>query len=253
MNLTNGGRADLARSLFARLRPAVVAIDGPAASGKSTVGHRLAALIDYLFFDTGILYRAVTWAVLARGMAVQDELAVSQLAATLPIDIRAPQRAEDDGRHATVLMAGADVTWQLRSPAVDQNVSAVSAYREVRRVLTAHQRRIGLRYGAGDADKAGIVMVGRDIGSVVMPDAPLKIYMDATPAERARRRYEERRTRGQSADYASILHDLILRDQLDSGRTHAPLRPADDALVIDTSLLTPDEVVARIVEAAVER
>jgi CMP/dCMP kinase len=237
-------------ALFARLRPAVVAIDGPGASGKSTVGHQLAELVNYLFFDTGVMYRALTWLALQRAIDVRDEATVSQLAATVEIDVAAPGSLAHDGRHNTVLVDGQDVTWQIRTPAVDQNVSTISAYPAVRQALYAQQRRIGHRYGAGNADKAGVVMVGRDIGTVVLPEAPLKIYMDASPEERARRRFTELQARGRQVDYTEILQDLVRRDRLDSERAHSPLRPADDALVLDTSALPLNEVVARIVALA---
>ena len=138
----------------------IIAIDGPAASGKSTVGYRLAKALDYLFFDTGVMYRAVTWAALARGVAIEDEPAVGDLAHALEIDLCSPQPAQQDGRHATVRVDGQDVTWLIRAPEVDRNVSAVSAYCEVRRAMTAKQRQIAQRYGRGDADRPGIVLVG---------------------------------------------------------------------------------------------
>lgn len=242
-----------AATVFARLRPAVVAIDGPAASGKSTVGYRLAALINFLYFDTGALYRAVTWAALERGIPVQDESAVSALAGSIQIDVVAPQAHERDGRHATILVDGQDVTWLIRTPQVDQNVSAVAAYGAVRTALSHQQRRIGQRYGAGLGDKPGIVMVGRDIGTVVMPDAPLKIYLDASVQERAKRRYQEQQARGERITYEALLADLVRRDRFDSERVHSPLRPAADAIIIDTSHLAPDEVVLRIVQTVAAR
>lgn len=241
---------DAVRSLFTKLRPAVVTIDGPAASGKSTVGYQLAERIHYLFFDTGIMYRAVTWIALARGINIHDESAISQLAEKLEIDVVAPSLAEQDGRQNTVLADGQDITWHLRTPAVDQNVSIVSAYSAVRHALSAQQRCIGQRYGAGNAEKAGVVMVGRDIGSVVLPEAALKIYMEASPQERARRRFRERLAQGRPANYDEILQDLVRRDELDSARSHSPMRPADDAFVLDTSALAPDEVVAKIIALA---
>ncbi len=125
------------RALGEQVRPAIIAIDGPAASGKSTVGYRLAKALDYLFFDTGVMYRAVTWAALARGVAIEDEPAVGDLAHALEIDLCSPQPAQQDGRHATVRVDGQDVTWLIRAPEVDRNVSAVSAYCEVRRAMTA--------------------------------------------------------------------------------------------------------------------
>ncbi|RIK34734.1 MAG: (d)CMP kinase [Chloroflexi bacterium] len=242
-----------AAALFACLRPAVVAIDGPAASGKSTVGYRLAALIDFLYFDTGALYRAVTWAALEWGIPVEEESAVGALASAIRIDILAPQVNERDGRHITVLADGRDVTWFIRTPQVDQNVSAVAAYAAVRSALSHQQRRIGQHYGAGLGDKPGIVMVGRDIGTVVMPNAPLKIYLDASVEERARRRYQEQQARGEHVVYEELLADLVRRDRFDSERAHSPLRPAADAVIIDTSQLSPDEVVLQIVKAAAHR
>ena len=239
-----------ASARFARLQPAIVTIDGPAASGKSTIGYRLAQRVNYLFFDTGVMYRALTWAALARGVDVQEEATISQLATTLEIDIAAPQPSTTDGRQSTVFVAGQDVTWQIRGPDVDQNVSTVSAYPGVRQALSTQQRRIGQRYGAGKADKAGVVMVGRDIGTVVLPEALLKIYMDATPEERAQRRFQELQARGRQIRYEDILQDLVRRDQIDRERVHSPLRPAEDAIVIDTSGLSPDEVVARIISLA---
>jgi cytidylate kinase len=249
----NRGATDTAAALFARLQPAVVAIDGPAASGKSTVGYRLAERVQFLFFDTGVLYRAITWVALDRGIAVDDENAVTALAQTVEIDVAAPGPAAEDGRLATVLVDGQDVTWLLRTPEVDQHVSQVSAYGDVRRALSLQQRRIGQRYGYGQGDKAGVVMVGRDIGTVIMPEAGLKIYMIASPEERARRRLLEQQAHGLAVTYDEILQDLIRRDRLDSERAYSPLRPADDALIIDTSLLTSDQVVERIIELAAER
>lgn len=236
-------------ALFARLQPSVVAIDGPAASGKSTIGHRLAELTNYLFFDTGVLYRAVTWAVLDRGINLQDADAVSVLAAQLTIDVAAPATNEQDGRQSTVLVDGRDVTWAIRTPQVDQKVSIVSAYPAVRQALSVKQRQIGQRYGSGQADKAGVIMVGRDIGTIVMPEATLKFYIDASPEERARRRYVEQVSRGKTVVYEEILADLRRRDQMDSERAYAPLRAAGDAVVIDTSALSLDEVIAQILAA----
>ena len=230
------------------LFPAIVAIDGPAASGKSTVGFELARRFSFLFFDTGVMYRAVTWAVLNRGVDVDEPEAIGCLAETVPIEVEPPLADIPDGRQCTVLVDGQDVTWQIRSPIVDQNVSAVAANARVRQALSIQQRRIGRRYGEGHAELPGIVMVGRDIGTVVVPDAPLKIYMDATAEERARRRYEELLTLGKAVDFNQILDDIIARDRKDSERALSPLRVADDAVVIDTTNLSPEQVLARIVE-----
>ncbi len=212
--------------------PEIIAIDGPAASGKSTLGKRLADAHGYLFFDTGVMYRAVTWAALSRHIPIEDETAVTTLAETAQIDVRPPSRS--DGRACDVLLDGEDITWETRRPEVDANVSPVSAYKNVRQALTAQQRRIGLR--------GRVVMVGRDIGTVVLPEADLKIYLDASAEERARRRYNEIIQRGQAADYEQILAGVRNRDQIDSNRAVAPLRPAQDAIILNSDTLTADEV-----------
>jgi cytidylate kinase len=216
--------------------PSMIAIDGPAASGKSTLGRRLADALGYLFFDTGVMYRAVTWAALRRGIPISDEAAVTALAESVQIDVRPPSR--QDGRPCDVLLDGVDITWETRRPEVDANVSPVSAYAGVRRALTAQQRRIGLR--------GRVVMVGRDIGTVVLPEAELKIYLDASAEERARRRYLELIQRGEQADYEQVLAGVRRRDEIDSGRAVAPLRPAQDAIILDSDKLTADEVFARV-------
>ncbi|GIV79768.1 MAG: cytidylate kinase [Litorilinea sp.] len=241
------------QALRAHLRPAIVAMDGPAASGKSTVGYRLAALLDFLFFDTGVMYRAVTWVALARGVDIQDAEAVGRLAETVELDVRPPRAGEEDGRHCTVLADGEDITWQIRAPEVDRQVSVVSAMGRVRRALTVQQRRIGQAYGAGTQEKAGIVMVGRDIGTVVFPQAPLKLYIDASAEERARRRHRELLARGKAVSFEEVLADMVRRDRLDSERDLSPLRTAPDALVIDTTGLTPDQVLERILDLACAR
>jgi cytidylate kinase len=216
--------------------PNILAIDGPAASGKSTLGRRLAEALGYLFFDTGVMYRAVTWGALQRGIPITDEPAVTALAENSQIDIRPPSRT--DGRGCDVLLDGQDITWEIRRPEVDANVSPVSVYADVRRALTAQQRRIGLR--------GKVVMVGRDIGTVVLPEADLKIYLDASAEVRARRRTDEILQRGEAADYEQILAGVRQRDQIDSSRAVAPLRPAEDAVILDSDQLDADEVFAQV-------
>lgn len=218
--------------------PSIIALDGPAASGKSTVGRRLADELGYLFFDTGIMYRAVTWIALNHDMNLRDETAITQMAQSAQIDIRQP--TQNDGRACDILVGEKDITWEVRSGEVDANVSLVSAYAGVRKALSDHQRRIGLR--------GKVVMVGRDIGTVVLPEADLKVYMDASAEERARRRYKEITSRGEPADYDEILKKMIERDHLDSTRAVAPLRPADDAVVLDTDTLSEDQVYERVLE-----
>jgi cytidylate kinase len=216
--------------------PSTIAIDGPAASGKSTLGKRLADTLGYLFFDTGVMYRAVTWLALQRNLNLADEAALTALAQTVSIDVQPPSRA--DGRACDVIVEGVDITWETRRPEVDANVSVVSAYFGVRRALLDQQRRIGQR--------GKVVMVGRDIGTVVLPEADLKIYLDASAEERARRRYEEILARGGSADYDEILSKVIKRDRIDSTRDVAPLMAADDAIVVDSDRLNAEEVFQHI-------
>ncbi|MCL5612128.1 MAG: (d)CMP kinase [Chloroflexi bacterium] len=217
-------------------KPDIIAIDGPAASGKSTLGHRLADALGYLFFDTGVMYRAVTWLALQRGINVSDEKAVTVLAEETQIDVL--PASQSDGRACDVIVGGQDITWETRRPEVDANVSVVSAYAGVRRAMSEQQRRIGLR--------GKVVMVGRDIGTVVLPEADLKIYLDASAEERARRRHEENVSRGISSDYENILAKVIERDHIDSTRDLAPLKAADDAIVLDSDKLNADEVFGQV-------
>ncbi len=220
------------------MKPSTIAIDGPAASGKSTIGELLAQRLGYLYLDTGAMYRAVTWIALQQGIDIADEEAITALAESVEINITRP--TVGDGRQYTVHANGQDVTWQIRRPEVDANVSPVSAYPGVRRALTDQQRRIGRR--------GRIVMMGRDIGTVVLPDADLKVYLDATVEERARRRHREVLERGEDADYEEVLEAMRRRDKIDSEREAAPLRPADDAIIIDTTGLSIAEVLARVEE-----
>jgi cytidylate kinase len=218
----------------------VIALDGPAASGKSTVGKAVADRLGYLYFDTGAMYRAVTWLALARGLAIGDEAAVTGLAEAADIDVL--PAAEADGRQYTVLVDGQDVTWAIREPAVANHVSQVSAYPGVRAALVAQQRRL--------AGRGRMVMVGRDIGTVVLPDAPLKIYLDASAEERARRRWQEEQARGGRRPYDAVLAEVRSRDEIDSTRQVAPLRPADDAVILDSTHMTIEQVVERVTALA---
>jgi cytidylate kinase len=225
------------------MKPTIIAIDGPAASGKSTIAAALARKLNYLYFDTGVMYRAATWAALERDLIISDEAAVTKLTESLQIDVKPP--SQTDGRQYDVLCGGVDVTWAIRSPEVDANVSPVSVYSGVRSALTAQQRRIGLR--------GNVVMVGRDIGTVVLPEAPLKIYLDASAEERARRRYREVLARGdRSQTYEAILDNVKSRDTIDSSRATAPLKVAPDAVIIDSTGLSIEEVIARIEELIVQ-
>jgi len=219
----------------------IIAIDGPAGSGKSTVAQRLAQRLGYLYFDTGVMYRAVTLAALRGGVSVGDEQAVDALARRVTIDVRPPSKG--DGRQYDVLLDGLDVTWELRSPQVDTTVSQVSMYAGVREAMSARQREIGLR--------GAVVMVGRDIGTVVLPEADLKVYLDASVEERARRRWHEAMTRGEAVmSYEDVLQAMRERDRMDSTRQVAPLRAASDAIVLDSTEMDVEKVVARVLAMA---
>lgn len=216
--------------------PSIIAIDGPAASGKSTLGLKLANELGYLFFDTGVMYRAVTWIALDHDIDMNDEEKVTALAQESPIDV-APA-SKSDGRACDVLVDGKDITWETRLPDVDANVSVVSAYAGVRAALSQQQRRIGQR--------GKVVMVGRDIGTVVLPEADLKIYLDASAEERAKRRFDEMTARGAKVDYDNILAKVIERDRIDSTRDVAPLKAAEDAVVVDSDKMNVDEVFEQV-------
>ncbi|MDK1027710.1 MAG: (d)CMP kinase [Anaerolineae bacterium] len=216
--------------------PSIIAIDGPAASGKSTIAKLLADSLDYMFFDTGVMYRAITWTALQREVSIADESAVTSLAKSVLVDIQPASKS--DGRTCDVFVENQDITWKIRRPIVDANVSVVSAYPGVRSALAAQQRRIGMR--------GRVVMVGRDIGTVVLPEANLKIYLDASAEVRARRRFNEIIARNESADYDEILTKIIERDRVDSTRKVAPLKAADDAVIVNSDNLNSDEVFQQI-------
>jgi len=217
-------------------QPSTIAIDGPAASGKSTVGQLIAERLGYLYFDTGVMYRAITFLALQYELDLSDEQAVGALAREVLIEIEPP--TIDDGRQNDVRVGTQDITWKIREPAVNANVSKVAAQPAVRAALTKQQRRIGQR--------GQVVMVGRDIGTVVMPDAPLKIYLDASVEERAKRRYNEMTARGKSVDFEHLLATMRKRDHIDSTRATAPLRAAEDAHLIVTDHLPVQTVVEQI-------
>ena len=214
--------------------PTTITIDGPAASGKTTIGYQLAEKLGYIFLDTGVMYRAVTLAALNQAVDPQDEAAVVEVAKTLDFKIQ-PEKAHEDGRHYTVWVNGEDATWEIRKAEVNKNVSAVSAYPAVREQMVRLQREF--------AEGNNVVMVGRDIGTVVLPDAPVKLYLDASAEIRARRRMGDHLNRNyNTVEFEKILADIIRRDEIDSSREHSPLRPAADAIVIDTSNMTSEKV-----------
>lgn len=225
--------ADRARPAGAR--KLVVALDGPGSSGKSSVGAAAALRCGYRFCDTGLLYRAVTWLALARDLSASYPHAVRGLVDEVDL---AP---DEQGRLARVMVDGTDHTDDVRGPAVDGAVSAISAIPELRLALLDRQRSL--------AATGGIVMAGRDIGTVVLPDADLKLYLDASVEERARRRTEERGLDPSSDEAQAIMAALRRRDELDSTRPVAPLRPATDARIIATDGNTFEDTVDAVVGA----
>ena len=213
-------------------RRQAIAIDGPVASGKTTIGRIVAQRLGYRFLDTGAMYRAVTWAALKEGLGLEDEASLTTLAESL--QMRPVHHGDDDGLEVN----GEDVSGHLRRLEVDRGVSLVSRASGVRRALVRQQRQI--------AEEALIVMVGRDIGTVVLPDAGVKVYLDAPLETRAGRRFREMETKGERPDYAQVVDDLKRRDRIDSERSESPLRPAEDAVRIDSDDLEVDEVAERI-------
>lgn len=210
-------------------QPLVIAIDGPAGAGKSTLGALLAERLGYLYFDTGVMYRALTLAALQAGLNLDDADALEALARRIEIEVIPPTL--NDGRQYTVLADGADVTWAIRERAVEQQVSRVARFPAVRREMVRQQQNIGRR--------GRVVMVGRDIGTVVMPDAGLKIFLEASLDERARRRADEQHALHDEYSLEQVRSDLARRDVLDA---HV-MQPAHDAVILNNDGLSPaDEV-----------
>ena len=222
----------------------VIAIDGPAAAGKTTVGEAVARRLDALYFDTGVIYRALTLAALERGTHVVGNTSrLLDLARGLNVRVTKPSR--EDGRLYDVWLNGRDVTWTIRSAEVDRSVSPVAAHPVIRRALLPVQREIG---GSGR-----VVMTGRDIGTVVMPDADLKIWLDASLDERARRRWRELARRGIDRPLAEVEAEMAERDSRDSRRAVAPMWPAADAVLIQTDRGPVAEIVEEIAALAESR
>ncbi len=214
----------------------VIAVDGSAASGKSSVGRKLAERLGYPFLDTGVMYRAVTVVALQRRLDINDEAALGALASTARLDVGPPSAGS--GETCAISVNGQDVTSMLRLPEVEDAVSLVSRVAGVREALVRLQREI--------AGRQAMVMAGRDIGTVVLPDADIKIYLDASLDERARRRHQEFAGAGRNVTKSLVLDDLRRRDQIDSERDLSPLRPADDAVIIVTDGLSQDDVFRRV-------
>jgi cytidylate kinase len=216
-------------------KSSTIAIDGPAACGKTTVGRLLAKKLGYRFVDTGAMYRALTWEALRLGVDIEDEGALGRLAESTKMEL--PPDG-DDG----IIVNGRYINNELRSPEVDFGVSPVAKVPGVRKVLVRNQRLI--------ARDGNIVMVGRDIGTNVLLDADLKVYLDVSIEEQARRRYKEMVEQGEKAEYKEILASLIRRDRIDSKRSVNPLRKADDAYVINTDIMDANGVLGEILKLA---
>ncbi len=220
------------------MKPQLIAIDGPVAVGKSSVGSLLAKRLGYVFFDTGMMYRAFTWKVLKSGISIEDEQKLCQLANTTKFDFVPLQ-----GCYLSPLIDDEDVSSKLLRPEVEEHVSLTSKIAGVRQTLIQEQRML--------AQRGKVVMAGRDIGTVVLPWAELKIFLTASTEERARRRYKELLGRRGNSSLESVLADLKKRDEMDIHRTISPLKPAEDAIILDTENLTLEQVVDKIYTRAV--
>ena len=220
------------------MKKIVVAIDGPAGAGKSTIAKLVAEKLGYAYIDTGAMYRSVAWKFLQTGKDF-DEALISTLAKTMVIEFK-PEASVN-----RVFVDGAEVTEAIRSTEVTANVSRVAAIGAVREAMVAQQRRMG--------ESGGVLMDGRDIGTVVFPKAQLKIFLTASVEERALRRYKELRAKGQDVDLAQLKEDIASRDKQDSERAISPLRQAEDALLLDTSHMNIEQVTAKILQLVEEK
>ena len=210
----------------------IIAIDGPSGAGKSTLAKRLAKELGFVYLDTGAMYRALALKVLRQGVDLADDTRLAKLVAGTEIDLQ-----ETDGRLA-VLLDGEDVAAQIRTPEVSQMASKVSALRVVRARMLDLQRAMG--------NRGSVVAEGRDIGTVIFPEAEVKVFLDASVCERARRRYDELKAAGRAVDLEETQREIEERDKRDSERDVAPLRKADDAMLIDSSSVNAEDVVARV-------
>lgn len=217
----------------------IIAIDGPSGAGKSTITRLLAKRLGYLTIDTGAMFRAVALAALRGGVAADDEAGLARLCGEITVEL-----TRTDGC-CRVLLNGEDVSAAIRTPEISLLTSRISAQRVVRESLLALQRRMG---AAG-----GVIMEGRDIGTVVFPNADVKFFLSASAAERGRRRYEELHARGEQITLAETIAAVVKRDEQDAAREHAPLKKAADAIEIDSTALSVEEVVARMVAVVDER
>ena len=213
----------------------IIAIDGPSSAGKSTLGRMLARSLNLLYVDTGAMYRAVALAILNAGVSLQDRAAVAKIAAKARVAL------EGDPDSLQVLLDGRDVSDEVRNEDVTHASSVISTIPEVRRILVERQREMGARGG-------GVVLEGRDIGTIVFPHADLKFFLTAGPEARAQRRYEENQTRRRDSTYEETLADINARDRRDSTRDDSPLAMASDAIVIDSTEMAIEDVYERMMD-----
>ncbi|MGB9182277.1 MAG: (d)CMP kinase [Pyrinomonadaceae bacterium] len=218
----------------------IIAIDGPAGAGKSTLGRMLARELNLLYMDTGAMYRAVALAVIEAGASTTDDVAVGSVAENVDINLAG------DPDSLQVMLDGRDVSQAIRSEEVTQTSSVISVIPQVRRAMVARQRELARRGGR-------VVLEGRDIGTVVFPDADIKFFLTAAPGERAHRRFEENRHQERDRTFEETLADINRRDQRDSTRADSPLAIAEDAIVIDATELSIEEVFAHMLAAVRER
>ena len=216
----------------------IIAIDGPSGAGKSTLGRMLARALNLLYIDTGSMYRAVALAVMESSMSARDDVAVGALAGRVSIDL------EGDPDSLRVTLEGRDVSDEIRSEEVTEMSSVISTIPEVRRAMVARQRELGRR---------GAVLNGRDIGTVVFPDADVKFFLTAVPHERAERRFKEERVTDPRADFDETFADMTERDRRDTTRADSPLRSADDAIMLDSTGLSISEVFEKMMIAVLEK
>ncbi len=218
------------------MRKIAVAIDGPAAAGKSTIAKKVAEIMGLIYIDTGAMYRAFTWYCLNKGINCEDEAACTAVIPEVNIEF---------GQERTVYCNGIDITREIRLPDVSFNVSFIATYKDIRLALVDLQRKM--------AEKGSVIMDGRDIGTYVLPKAEVKIYQIASVECRAKRRYDENISKGIPCTLEEIEEDVRRRDYIDSHRAFAPLKPAEDSILLDTSTMTIDEVVNAVIKIINER
>lgn len=224
---------------FMKKNGLVIAIDGPAAVGKSTMGKIIARELGFLYIDTGAIYRAITWKVLKNNINVYDEDTISNLVSNTYITIEKKNRNSLKGYY-NIFIDGEDVTEEIRSPKIDQNVSQIAKLPKIRKQLIYLQRKL--------AKKGNILMEGRDIGSVILPQADIKLYFTASEEERIKRRYKELVDKGYNIDYKEVKKQIVQRDEIDSKRKYAPLIKAKDAILIDSTEKSIEEVKDKILK-----